>query len=249
MAKKSGTPIMTIGHVTKDGNLAGPKILEHLVDAVLYLEGEENQDLRILRSIKNRYGSTRELGIFAMNEDGLTEVKNPSEAFLDKSHGNKEGFCISAIMEGNRALLLEIQALTVSTNFGYPKRTASGLDLSRLQLLVAVLQKHARLRLDSQDVYANVAGGFRLQDPSVDLALAFAIFSSMKHTTLSQNALAFGEIGLSGEVRKVKNIETRIKEAEKLGFDTIYTPKLLEKPKTSLTIVELSHVSEIEGIV
>ncbi len=224
-AKTTGTPIFLIGHVTKDGDLAGPQLLAHLVDAVLTLEGDPHRDFRLLRGVKNRFGATSEVGVFEMRGDGLIEVKNPSAAFLEGRAENPIGSCICATMEGTRPILIEVQALTSPSSFGYPKRTASGFDLNRLQLIVAVLQKHAGIKLDSADVFANVVGGFRLREPAADLAVALAIASSKIRKPLPVDLAAFGEIGLTGEIRIVSQIEKRKKEAQKMGFAKVVSGK------------------------
>jgi DNA repair protein RadA/Sms len=220
-AKSTKTPVILIGHVTKDGDLAGPRLLSHLVDVVLTLEGDANYDFRLLRSVKNRFGATSEVGVFEMKEAGLVEVKNPSAAFLEGRAENPVGSCVATTLEGTRPLLVEVQALTAPSVFGYPKRTASGFDLNRLQLIVAVLQKHAGIRLDSSDVFVNVVGGFRLREPAADLAVALAIASSQKKIPLPTNLTAFGEIGLTGEIRSVSQIEKRKKESQKMSFEKI----------------------------
>jgi DNA repair protein RadA/Sms len=214
---------LIVGHVNKEGELAGPKVLEHLVDTVLFIEGERHQQLRLIRGLKNRYGSTNEVAIMEMTEKGLTEVSNPSELFLQGRKFQALGSAITVTLEGSRPLLLEVQALTNPTIFGYPKRTSSGFDLNRLQLIGAVLQKYLKLNLNSQDIYANVVGGFKLSEPSVDLSLAMAIISSYKKIPLPEKSVFLGEIGLSGELRPVSHLEKRIKEATKLGFTTIVT--------------------------
>ncbi len=220
-AKTTRTPIILIGHVTKDGDLAGPRLLSHLVDVVLTLEGDPHRDFRLLRTSKNRFGATSEVGVFEMKENGLVEVKNPSAAFLEGRAENPIGSCVAATVEGTRPLLVEVQALTSPSVFGYPKRAASGFDLNRLQLLVAVLQKHAGIKLDSSDVFVNVVGGFRLREPAADLAVALAIASSKKQIPLAVDLAAFGEIGLTGEIRFVSQTEKRSKEAKKMGFTKI----------------------------
>jgi len=229
-AKRTGTPVILIGHVTKDGNLAGPRVLEHLVDTVLFLEGERYQNLRMLRSMKNRFGPTHEVGIFEMNDQGLVEVKNPSELFLEGRKKDSFGSTITATVEGTRPLLLEVQALTNLTAFGYPKRAGSGFDNNRLQLLLAVIQKHLRLNLANQDVYVNIVGGFRLDEPAADLAVVMAIISSLTQNPMAPDSIYIGEIGLSGEIRSVSDLAKRVNEAEKLGFKKIYVPKMSKKP-------------------
>lgn len=213
-----------IGHVTKDGTLAGPKMLEHLVDTVLLIEGERYQNMRILRSLKNRFGSTNEIGLFEMTENGLKQVLNASEFFLDGRKQNAVGSVITATIEGTRPLLLEVQALTHPSAFGYPKRTASGYDSNRLQLLLAVIQKHLNLNVNAHDVYINVIGGFKLRDHAADLAIILAIISSLKKLPLPNNIAAFGEVGLSGEIRKIAQHDKRVKESQKMGFSQLVTP-------------------------
>lgn len=225
-AKTTQTPVILIGHVTKEGNLAGPKVLEHLVDTVLHLEGDRYHEFRVLRSLKNRFGSTNEVGIFSMEENGLNEVKNPSASFLSGRQENSIGSCITCLIEGSRPLLVEIQALTNLTTFGYPRRTASGFDVNRLQLLIAVLQKHAGLNLSNQDVYINVIGGLTIDEPAADLAICLSIISSFKKTPLPADLVAIGEVGLSGEIRQVPQMERRIKEAEKMGLKKVSTEKI-----------------------
>lgn len=231
-AKKTDTPVIIIGHVTKEGNLAGPRILEHLVDTVLFLEGERYQNLRILRSLKNRFGSTNEIGIFEMAERGLQEIKNASQVFLEGRKIGSFGSAITATIEGTRPLLVEVQALTNISPFGYPKRAGSGFDLNRLQLLVAVIQKHLSLNLSNQDVYVNVAGGLRLDEPAVDLAVIMAIISSFQKIPLPSDTLYLGEVGLSGELRSISQFEKRLQEAERMGFQHVVTPKLSGKIST-----------------
>lgn len=224
MAKQNHISFIVIGHVTKEGYLAGPKTLEHMVDTVLYLEGERFASFRILRCVKNRFGTTNEVGVFEMQGEGLIEVKNPSQLFLGDESIKASGNTITAITEGSRALLLEIQALTSVSSFGYPKRTTQGYDSNRLQLLTAILNKRAGINLSNQDIYINVVGGIKISEPGADLAIALAIISSIKDIVISDTVI-LGELGLSGEVRFVPNLEKRIKEAEKLGFKKIICPK------------------------
>ena len=224
LAKLLHISFIIIGHVTKEGYLAGPKTLEHMVDTVLYLEGERFASFRILRCVKNRFGTTNEVGVFEMQGQGLAEVKNPSQLFLDEEQLQASGNAITSVMEGSRALLLEIQALTSASNFGYPKRTTAGFDANRLQLLIAILSKRAGLDLSNQDIYINVVGGIKIDEPAADLAVALAIVSSLKDAVMA-NTVVVGELGLSGEVRFVPNLEKRIKEAQKLGFKRFICPK------------------------
>ncbi len=236
---------LIIGHVNKEGELAGPKVLEHLVDTVLFIEGERHQHLRIIRGLKNRFGSTNEIAIMEMTEKGLEELANPSEIFLQGRKKDAIGSAITITLEGSRPLTLEVQALTNATIFGYPKRTASGFDLNRLQLLGAVIQKYLKLPLNSQDIFINVVGGFKLQEPSVDLAAAMAIISSYKKIPLPEKTVFLGEIGLSGELRPASHLDKRLREAEKLGFDTIVTATST-KPLKSTSAIKIITVSDLE---
>lgn len=221
--------VILVGHVTKEGTVAGPKTLEHLVDTVLYLEGDRYHSFRILRSFKNRFGSTGEAGVFEMQEAGLCEVKNPSQLFLEERQVGVSGSAIVATLEGTRAFLVEVQALTQRTNFGYPRRTSSGFNFNRLQLLVATLSRRCSLPLESVDVYLNVAGGFKLDEPAVDLGVCLAIASAILGKIVDPDLVAIGEVGLSGEIRSVSNLERRVLEAEKLGFKKIMIPKMRGK--------------------
>lgn len=227
-AKSSGTTVILVGHVTKEGTVAGPKMLEHLVDVVLYLEGERFQNTRILRGVKNRFGATDEIGIFEMTEKGLMEISNPSKLFLAERL-NEPGSIITSTIEGTRALLVEVQALTSPAVFGYPQRRANGFDLNRLQLIIAVLQKRAGLSLSNQDVFINIVGGFKIAEPAVDLAVALAINSVSKGQKLSNRLCVFGEVGLSGEIRQVNLEAKRLNEARRLGFDYFIKSKSLVK--------------------
>lgn len=231
-AKTTNTAVILVGHVTKEGSIAGPKVLEHLVDVVLQFEGDRYGGFKILRAVKNRYGSTNEAGIFEMSDTGLRSVANPSAALLAERQIN-DGSVVLATMEGSRPLLVEVQALVNRTSYGYPKRAASGLDLNRLNLLIAMLERRTKLRLGEQDVYINIVGGIKLQEPAADLAICMAIASAAKGMQLSKNAVVFGELGLSGEVRHVPHIDKRIAEAKKLGFETTIGPKLKQSDKSS----------------
>ena len=224
-AKASGAAVILVGHVTKEGSIAGPKVLEHLVDVVLQFEGDRYGGFKVVRAIKNRYGSTSEAAIFEMNDKGLRVVENPSAALLAERQ-NADGSVVLATLEGNRPILVEIQALVNSTNFGYPKRTASGFDLNRLNLLIAVLEKRTKLNLSDKDIYVNVVGGLKLADRAADLAVAMAIASASAGRSLDEGAVVFGEIGLGGEVRSATNWQARIKEAKKLGFTYAIAPKV-----------------------
>jgi DNA repair protein RadA/Sms len=229
-AKPRNVPVFVIGHVTKEGAIAGPRVLEHMVDAVLYLEGERYHQYRILRAVKNRFGSTDEVGVFEMADTGLREVRNPSEAFLEERGAGVTGSVVAVTMEGTRPILVEIQALATASAFGLPRRSANGLDNSRLQLLVAVLQKRVGLKLAQQDIYANVVGGLRVLEPAVDLGTAIAIASSYRGEPVDPKLVAVGEIGLSGELRSVNQLDRRIMEAHRLGFRRIIVPKHAGKP-------------------
>ncbi len=228
VAKNHSTAILVVGHVTKEGNIAGPKILEHLVDVVLYLEGERFGSFKLLRGVKNRYGSTHEVGIFEMHESGMVPVKNPSQRFLDERRAG-DGSAVFATIEGTRALLIEVQALVSHSPFGYPKRTAVGFDLNRLNLLIAVLSRRVRVDLSEKDVYINIVGGMRINEPAADLAVALAIASAAKRQPITDDAVLFGEVGLSGEVRSVSDIQKRIDEAKKLKFTHAIAPKSSSK--------------------
>ncbi|PKL36940.1 DNA repair protein RadA [Candidatus Peregrinibacteria bacterium HGW-Peregrinibacteria-1] len=233
LAKTSNIALIIIGHVTKDGNLAGPRTLEHLVDTVMQFEGDRFQQFRMLRVVKNRFGSCNEIGIFQMENEGLKEVTNPSAQFLEERKPNAIGSTITVTMEGTRPLLIEVQALTNTTTFGYPKRTANGFDLNRLQILIAVLEKYAKLNLQNQDVFVNIVGGMKLKEPSADFAVLSAIASSFLKKPISPDTIIYGEVGLSGELRKVTHHEKRKQEATKLGFTKIISPET-EKEITQL---------------
>lgn len=221
LAKENNVAIILIGHVTKEGMLAGPKTIEHMVDVVLYLEGDRFGSLRLLRSSKNRFGSVGEVGIFEMNESGLVEVPNPSAMFLEHRDKPLPGSCVTATVEGNKVLLIEIQALTNTTTLSYPRRVASGFDANRLQLLLAIMQKSLQINLSNQDVYVNVAGGYKVQERAADLPVVMAILSSYYGKAIPAGTIAFGEVGLLGEVRKVSQLEKRSKEAKKIGFNKL----------------------------
>lgn len=235
-AKSSGTVVFLVGHITKEGAIAGPKILEHLVDTVLYLEGDKRHEFRILRSQKNRFGSVDEVGVFLMTDSGLAEVANPSDIFLEERQANVPGSCVAVIMEGTRPMLVEVQALAIPSQLAIPRRVGSGVDLRRLQLLVAVLSKRLKLPLGSYDIYINVAGGLKIQEPAADLAVCLAIISSFKNKALGPKTAAFGEVGLLGEVRKVSFAAKRLSEAKKLGYSQVISP---EKIKSLLRVGNL----------
>jgi DNA repair protein RadA/Sms len=227
-AKNLGLPMVLVGHITKGGEIAGPKILEHIIDTVLYLEGDSNQMYRILRTTKNRFGPVSEVGIFEMQEKGMVEVKNPSEIFMEQSEKVSSGSCITAIMEGYRSLLVEIQVLTTRTSFGYPRRTTSGFSSNRLQVLMAILEKRYNLDFSEHDVYLSVVGGLSIKEHAADLAVCMALVSSMKDKPLKKGTVAFGECGLSGEVRRVIGQDARAKEAKNLGFRHIISPNTVK---------------------
>jgi len=248
-AKDSHTPVFLIGHITKDGGIAGPKILEHMVDTVLQFEGDRHYAYRILRTLKNRFGSTAELGIYEMTEDGMRGVSNPSELLITQKEEELSGIAISATIEGLRPLLIEVQALVTPSIYGTPQRTVSGFDLRRLQLLLAVLEKRGGFHFGVKDVFLNIAGGLKVEDPSIDLAVLCALLSSYEDTPLSSHYCFAGEIGLSGEIRAVNRIEQRIAEAEKLGFEKIfvsrYNIKGLHNQKFNIEVVPVGRVEEI----
>ena len=247
LCKSNDITTIIIGHVTKEGNIAGPRVLEHMVDTVLYLEGERYFAYRILRGVKNRFGSTNEIGMFEMREEGMVEITNPSSILISDREENSPGSVIVASMEGTRPLLIELQALTTPSVFGFPRRTANGIDFNRLTLLMAVLEKRAGLSLGNQDAYLNVVSGIKVTEPAVDLAIILAVTSSFKNLAISKELVAIGEVGLTGEVRAVNMIEKRIKEAEKLGFKTCIIPesnKKLLKEKYKLDIIGVRDVNE-----
>ncbi len=249
IAKSSDKPVLLVGHITKEGSLAGPKVLEHMVDTVLQFEGDRNHVYRILRAVKNRFGSTSELGIFQMNETGLREVQNPSELLLSDHEESLSGVSISANMEGIRPFLIEVQALVSTAAYGTPQRSSTGFDLRRLSMLLAVLEKRAGFRLAAKDVFLNIAGGIKVNDPAIDLAVVCSVFSSDQDIPIDKGICFAGEVGLSGEIRPVTRIEQRIGEAEKLGFKQIfiskYNKKGIESKKYSIEILVVSKVEEV----
>ena len=228
-AKEQGWSLILVGHITKEGSIAGPKILEHMVDVVLSFEGDNLYQYRILRSVKNRFGATNELGIFLMEREGLRQVENPSRLFLSHSEKPQVGVSVVSSFEGSRPILAEVQTLVSRSNYGVPQRTVSGFDPRRLALLLAILEKHGNLRFGVSDVFVKIAGGLRFDDPGIDLGIAMALYSSYQEVALPPNSVFIGEIGLNGDVRMVNQMEARIREAVKLGFRTIYLPKLVEK--------------------
>mgnify|MGYP004651988325 FL=1 len=247
MCKKQNITTVIIGHVTKDGSIAGPRVLEHMVDTVLYLEGERYFTYRILRSVKNRFGSTNEVGLFEMREEGMVEVTNPSEILISERDGNPSGSLVMATMEGTRPMLIEVQALLAPTPFGLPKRTGIGIDYNRLALLMAVLEKRGGLSISNQDAYVNIVSGIKVNEPAADLGIVLAVASSYKNVPISKDLVAIGEIGLTGEVRSVSSVEKRIKEAEKLGFKTCIVPENSKKQlkiETKINIIGVRDVRE-----
>ena len=247
MCKTNGITTIIIGHVTKDGNIAGPRVLEHMVDAVLYLEGERYFSYRILRGVKNRFGSTNEIGMFEMVNEGLKEIDNPSSILISERDDNPAGSVIVASMEGTRPLLIELQALTSQTIFGMPRRTSIGIDYNRLTVLAAVLEKKAGAMLSNQDIYLNVVSGIKINEPAIDLGIVLCVYSSLKNIPIPKDVVVIGEVGLTGEVRSVNMIEKRIKEAEKLGFKTCIIPesnKKLLKDSFKLDIIGVKDIKD-----
>ena len=252
MCKDNGITTIIIGHVTKEGNIAGPRVLEHMVDTVLYIEGERYFSYRILRGVKNRFGSTNEVGMFEMKNEGMVEITNPSSILISERNDNPAGSVIVASMEGTRPLLIELQALTTPSVFGIPKRTANGIDYNRLAVLIAVIEKRAGIGLGTQDVYLNVVSGIKIGEPAVDLGVVLACTSSYKNVSIPQDVVAIGEVGLTGEVRAVNMIEKRLKEAERLGFKKCIIPesnKKLLKDSFKLDIIGVKNINEaIKGL-
>lgn len=247
LAKGLGVSIFIVGHVTKEGTVAGPRVLEHMVDTVLYFEGDRYASYRILRSVKNRFGSTNEIGVFEMREEGLTEVRNPSEYMLNGRPKDACGCVVACTVEGTRPLMVEMQALVCHSNFGIPRRQATGVDFNRVNLLMAVLEKRLGLQMSGCDAYVNLAGGIRIQEPAVDLGMVMAIVSSFKNRPVDESTVVFGEVGLSGEVRAVSLAEQRLQEAVKLGFTTCVMPKAnadMLKNTKSIKVIGVSNVQE-----
>ena len=252
LAKGLCITIFIVGHVTKEGTVAGPRVLEHMVDTVLYFEGDRHASYRILRGVKNRFGSTNEIGVFEMREDGLKEVKNPSEFMLDGRPENASGSIVACSMEGTRPILLEIQALVCESNFGMPRRTAAGTDYNRVNLLMAVLEKRIGYHLGNYDAYVNIAGGIKINEPALDLGIVMAIVSSYKNHSVSSDTIVFGEVGLSGEVRAVNMPEQRVAEAKKLGFKTCIMPAVSSgsvKNVKGIKIIGVKTINEAIGYV
>jgi len=249
LAKKKQCAIILVGHVTKDGSIAGPKVLEHIVDTVLQFEGERSYSYRILRAQKNRFGSTNEIGIFEMHDDGLKEVKNPSEIFLSERDKNITGSVVTSSMEGTRPILLEVQALVTPSSYGNPQRVATGFDYRRLSILLAVLEKRANLRLSVQNVFLNIAGGIRIDEPAVDLAVCCAIASNFTDKFAKNDTVVIGEVGLGGEVRSVSNIDKRIQEAAKLGFKKVIVPSNNFKSVKSKSSIEIIPIEDLSSAI
>lgn len=253
LAKTTETSIFIIGHVTKEGTLAGPRVLEHIVDTVLYFEGDRFAIYRILRAVKNRFGSTNEIGVFEMGPEGLKEVENPSEIFLSERPDNVSGTIVTSVLEGTRPLLVEIQSLVSRSSFGYPRRRAQGFDFNRLSLLVAVLEKRMGLALEAEDIFVNIAGGIKIEDPAADLAVCAVIASSFREQVVMPKAVVLGEVGLSGEIRSISQVLTRINEAEKLGFKHCILPKNscknLKLSKANMEIIPVLTLKEALDII
>jgi DNA repair protein RadA/Sms len=248
IAKGLGITVFIVGHVTKEGVVAGPRVLEHMVDTVLYFEGERHGTYRILRGVKNRFGSTNEIGVFEMCESGLAEVENPSQYMLEGKPHNASGSVVACSMEGTRPILLEVQALVCATNFNIPRRTANGVDFNRVNLLMAVLEKRLGLHLSTYDAYVNIAGGLKMNEPALDLAIVLALASSYKNRPVDEGLICFGEVGLSGEVRSVSQAQQRINEAKKLGFTTIVLPKVCLKNIQKEKDVKLIGVENVHEV-
>ena len=252
IAKGQGVSVFIVGHVTKEGTVAGPRVLEHMVDTVLYFEGDRHASYRILRAVKNRFGSTNEIGVFEMRQSGLVEVENPSEYMLSGKPENASGSVVACSMEGTRPILLEIQALVCRTNFGMPRRTAAGTDYNRVNLLMAVLEKRLGMSLGNCDAYVNIAGGIKMNEPAIDLGIVMALVSSYRNRPIDEKTIVFGEVGLSGEVRAVNMPEQRVAEAKKLGFETCILPEIslkMVKEIQGIRLVGVKTVNEAVGII
>lgn len=245
LAKKHGTMIFIVGHVTKEGTVAGPRVLEHMVDTVLYFEGDRHASYRILRGVKNRFGSTNEIGVFEMREDGLAQVSNPSEYMLSGKPENASGSVVACSMEGTRPILIEVQSLVCRTSFGIPRRTAAGTDFNRVNLLLAVLEKRLNMPLSSCDAYINIAGGIRMNEPAIDLAIVLAVISSYKDRPVDEKTIVFGEVGLSGEVRAVSMARQRVMEAKKLGFQRVILPKVCAESMEPVEGIEILKAATV----
>ena len=249
LAKGLGVTILIVGHVTKEGAVAGPRVLEHMVDTVLYFEGERHASYRILHGVKNRFGSTDEIGVFEMKEDGLREVSNPSEFMLEGRPEGASGSVVACSMEGTRPILIEVQALTARSSLAYPRRTTEGADNNRVNLLLAVLERRLSLRLSDMDVYVNIAGGVRLREPAVDLGIVTAVISSYKDLVIDEKTMVFGEVGLSGEIRSVPQAPLRVKEAQKLGFTTVILPQACIRSVGKVEGVRLTGVRNVRELI
>jgi DNA repair protein radA len=248
LAKTNNIAIFIVGHVTKDGQVAGPRVLEHMVDTVLYFEGERTVSYRILRAVKNRFGSTNEIGVFEMRESGLEEVKNPSEYMLSGRPSNASGASVACLMEGSRPMLLEVQALITETVFGLPRRTAVGTDFNRVNLLMAVIEKRCGLQMSRYDAYINIAGGIKMNEPALDLSIIMSIVSGLKNRPIDDKTVIFGEVGLAGEVRAVSMAEYRIREAVKLGFTTCILPKISLEKLSDLSLAKKINLIGVQNI-
>ena len=249
IAKGMGVSIFIVGHVTKEGNVAGPRVLEHMVDTVLYFDGDRHASYRILRAVKNRFGSTNEIGVFEMCGTGLEEVKNPSEFLLNGRPEDASGSVVACSMEGTRPILVEIQALVCQSNFGIPRRTAVGTDFNRVNLLMAVLEKKVGIHLGSSDAYVNIAGGMKMTEPAIDLGICLAVVSSCKDIVIPDNVMVFGEVGLSGEIRAVSMAGQRVQEAKKLGFETVMLPEVCRSSVGKIEGIRLIYVSQIRDAI
>ena len=252
-AKNLEIPVIIVGHVNKDGAIAGPKVMEHIVDAVLYFEGERHQSYRLLRAVKNRFGSTNEIGVFEMLDKGLQEVANPSQMLLDGRPLNVSGTCVACVMEGTRPILAEVQALASKTSYSAPRRMVTGFDFNRLNIIIAVLEKRLGIYMGSLDVYLNIVGGFKLDEPAGDLPVAMALYSGIMDKQIDEGLIAFGEIGLGGEIRSVSHIEQRIKEAERMGFTTCIIPKQsansINPTKYNINIIPASTLKQAFSVI
>ena len=249
IAKGMGISVFIVGHVTKEGNVAGPRVLEHMVDTVLYFEGDRHASYRVLRAVKNRFGSTNEIGVFEMCNTGLEEVKNPSEYMLNGRPEDASGSVVACSMEGTRPILVEIQALVCQSNFGIPRRTAVGTDFNRVNLLMAVLEKKVGIHLGTSDAYVNIAGGMKMTEPAIDLGICLAIVSSCKDVVIPDKVMVFGEVGLSGEIRAVSMAGQRVQEAKKLGFETVMLPEVCKSSVGKQEGINLVYVSQIRDAI
>ncbi|MEG6566681.1 DNA repair protein RadA [Thermoanaerobacterium saccharolyticum] len=249
LSKQSGITVFIIGHVTKEGSIAGPRVLEHMVDTVLYFEGDRTQSFRILRAYKNRFGSTNEIGVFEMESEGLKEVKNPSEVLLSGRDLNAPGLAVISSMEGTRPILLEVQSLICHTNFGLPRRMSTGIDYNKFVLLLAVLEKKCGINLSQSDVYLNIAGGLKVQEPAADLGIVAALISGYLNIPISNDICFSGEVGLIGEVRPVSNLERRISEARKMGFKTIVVPQMKVENSYGMNVKKIKNIVELTDVI